>query len=60
MLNYYINIKSSINFCLNSGDMYLSLSTSSLFVSQLIFGDAFVILSAILVPIKSPVTSAVF
>ena len=50
-------------FYLYSGDIYLSLSVSSSFVSELFFGEVFeplVILSAILFPIKSPVASAVF
>ena len=49
-------------FCLNSRDLYFSLSISS-FVSKLFCGEVFedlVILSAILFPIKSPVASAVF
>ena len=50
-------------FCLSSGNVYFSLSISSLFVSKLFCGDVFetlVILSTILFPIKSPVASAVF
>ena len=54
--------------CLSSGDMYLFLcvvnSTSSLLLLLLLLLDGFleilVILSAILLPIKSPVASAVF
>ena len=44
-------------------DIYLSLSISSSFVSELFFGEVFetlVILSAILFQIKSPVASAIF
>ena len=62
------NLNSSIICFLSSGDMYLflgvALSTAT-FVSS--FGNSFVdffetlvILSAILLPIKSPVASAVF
>ena len=49
-------------FCLNSGDVYFSLSSSSSIVSKLNFGvfETLVILSATLFPIKSPVASAVF
>ena len=42
-------------FCLNSGDVYFSLSSSSSIVSKLNFGEVFetlVILSATLFPIK--------
>ena len=49
--------------CLSSGYIYFSLSISSSFVSELFFGDVFdtlVILLAVLFPIKSPFTSAVF
>ena len=51
--------------CLFSGDMYLSfgISISSSFCECNTLGDFFetlVILSAILLPIKSPVASAVF
>ena len=48
--------------CLFSGDIYLTLSIFS-FVSELLCGEVFetfVILSAILLPIKSLVASAVF
>ena len=65
LLNYYINLRLSITFCISSGDTYLSLSISSLFVTayELFWGEVFetfVILSAILLPIKLPVASAVF
>ena len=72
LLYYLINFRSSIFFCLSSWDMYLSLGISlsspifsSLFVtfSKLLCGEVFktfVILFAILLPIKSPVASAFF
>ena len=68
LLYYYTNLNSSIIFCLSSGDMYLFLgvalskSTSvSLFCNSLAdFFETLVILSAILLPIKSSVASAVF
>ena len=67
LLYYYINLRSSIIFCLSSGDIYLSfgisLSRSFLIISELFCGkllETFVILLAILLPIKSPVASAVF
>ena len=44
-------------------DIYLSLSSSSAFIYELFCGEAFathLVLSAILFPIKSPGTSAVF
>ena len=54
-------------FCLFSGDIYLSLGISLSFsfvtVSKLFcckFFETFVILSVILLPIKSPVASSVF
>ena len=67
LLCYYINLRSSIFFCLSSGDVYLSLGislscsfviVSELFCSELL--ETFVILLTILLPIKSPVASAVF
>ena len=67
LLCYYMNLRSSIVFCLFSGDIYLSLgiSLSCLFVtvSELLcwgFFETLIILSAILLPIKSPVAFAVF
>ena len=48
---------------LSSEDIYVSLSVFSSFVSELFFGEVFetfVILSAILFPIKLPVASADF
>ena len=63
----YINLRSSIFFCLSSGDTYLSLgisfSSSLLTVSDLFcckFFETFVILLAILLTIKPAVASAVF
>ena len=62
-----MNLSLSIVFSLSSGDIYLSLgiSLSCLFVtvSELFcckFSETFVILLAILLPIKSPVASAIF
>ena len=60
----YVSFNSSIIFCLSLGEIYLSfgisLLTSSDCISSLYdFFDALVILSAILLPIKSPVASAV-
>ena len=49
--------------CLSSGGIDLFINISSSFVSELTCGeffDTFVILSAILLPIKSPFASAVF
>ena len=64
LLYYYINLRSSIMFCLFSGDICLSVSISvSLSVSEVFWGkflETFVILLAMLLPIKSPVASAVF
>ena len=69
-LYYYINLRSSIIFCLSSrdiylssGDTYLSLGIPLIVVSELFYCEVFetfVILLAILLPIKSPVASAVF
>ena len=63
MLYYYINLRSSIIFCLCIGDIYLSLSIfSSSFISELFFGEVFdtlVTLSAISFPIISTFDSAV-
>ena len=73
-LLYYISLNSSITFCLSFGEIYLSFGISFLtsfecisslcdFFDALVtpFGLGFaVILSAILLPIKSPVASAVF
>ena len=65
ILNYYIKLRLSVTFCLSSGDTWLSLGISSSFVTvyELFWGEVFetfVILSAIFLPIKLPVASAVF
>ena len=52
-LLYYVSFNSSIIFCLSLGEIYLSLLTS-----YSLCGFA-VILSAILLPIKSPVAFAI-
>ena len=62
LLYYYINLRSTIICCLSSEDVYLSLGIS-LFISKLFCGEffqIFVILSAILLAIKSQVASGVF
>ena len=62
-LYYYTNLNSSINCCLFSGDIYLSFGISISFSSCNSLEDFLEILgilSAILLPIKSPVASAVF
>ena len=60
-LLYYISLNSSVIFCLSFGEICLSLGISFDCISSFydIF-DAPVILSAILLPIKSPADSAVF
>ena len=72
LLYCYTNLNSSIICCLSSGDMYLSFFSASIsLLAPSFFGcnsvehakdffDAFFILSAILLPIKSPVASVVF
>ena len=67
LLSYYINLRSLIIVCIPCWDIYLSLgislSCSVIIISGLFCGEilqAFVILLAILLPIKSPVNSAVF
>ena len=67
LMYYYINITSSMIFCLSSRGIYLSflmsLSCSFLTIYKLFCGKIlafFVILSVILLPIKSPVASAFF
>ena len=68
LLYCYTNLNSSIICCLCSGDMYLflgaalstSTSDSSFGNSSVDFFETLVILSAILLPIKSAVASAVF
>ena len=71
---YYISLNSSIIFCLSFGEIYLSfgillLTSFDCIYSLCDFFDALVtsfglgfevILSAILLPIKSPVAAAVF
>ena len=64
-LLYYINLKLSMICCLFSESVYLFFSISILLstVADLFCGEVsenFVILSAILPSIKSPVTSSVF
>ena len=71
-LYYYINLRLLITWCLFSGDIYLSLgislsspifSSSFVTVSGLLYSkifETFVILTRLLLPIKSPVASAVF
>ena len=65
LLYYYINLSSSVSCCLFCGDIYLSfgISISLLASSKLFFEDFFeamVILSAILLPNKSPVAFSFF
>ena len=68
LLYCYTNLNSSIIYCLSSGDMYLflgvALSTSTSVLSfgnsSVDFFETLVILSAILLPIKSPAASAVY
>ena len=65
LLCYYINLNSSIICCFSFGEIYLSFGISLLTSFDCLsslrdFLDALVILSAILLPTKSPVASAVF
>ena len=63
LLYYYINLNSSIICCLSCGDIYLSFDISllaSFGENSLNFFEFLVILSAILLPNKSPIVSAVF
>ena len=72
LLHYYINLRSEIIFCPFPGVVYLSLgiflscsifSISLVTVPKLFCGDVhdtLIILLVILLPIKSPVASAVF
>ena len=69
LLYYYINLNSSIIFCLSYGDIYLSfdislfvylIATDHLVAFYLFFFLILVILSAILSPIRSSVAMAVF
>ena len=60
-LLYYTNLNSSIICCLFSGDIYLSFGISNSFLSVFeLFFEAFFVLSAISLPVKSPFASAVF
>ena len=65
LLYHYINVRSSIIFCLISKDIYHSFGISAplstvleLFCGEVI--ETFVILLAILLQIKAPLASAVF
>ena len=66
IITNYTNLKSLITCCLSLGDMYLSFCTSiSLLASSFCecledFFKTFVVLSAILSPVKSAVASTVF
>ena len=69
LLYYYINLNSLIICCLSCGDIYLSFGILLLasFDCNFVAGnfsedffEEFVILSAILLPIKSPIASDVF
>ena len=62
LLYFYTSLNSSIICCLFAGDMYLSFGASDSSLASLFCGflETLVILSAILLPIKSPVTSAIF
>ena len=63
-LYYYINLNSSIIFCLSCGDIYLSFGISLLAAfecgSLADFFEILVILSAIKFSTRSPLASAVF
>ena len=61
LLYYYINLRSSIVCCVFWGDIYLSLGVS-ISLTELLCGklfEAFVILLENILPIGSPVASAV-
>ena len=61
LLCYYINLRSSVIFCLCSRNIYLFSSfvtLSKLFCGEVL--ETFVILTTFLLPIKSPVPSSVF
>ena len=71
LLYCYTNLNSSIICCFFSGDIYLSFGVSDSLLASLFcnffecnsvqdFFEALVILLAILLPIKSPVPSAIF
>ena len=65
LLYYYTSLNSSIICCLFSGDMHLSFGASDSSLASLFcelvedFFETRVILSVILLPVKSPVASAV-
>ena len=64
LLYHYINIRSLVIFWLFSGDIYFStgISVSNITVSELFGGEIlqmFVILSAILLPVQSPISPGV-
>ena len=58
-LLYYASFNSSIIFCLSLGEIYLSFGITLITSSDCDFFDALVILSIVLLPIKSPVAFAV-
>ena len=65
LLYHYINIRSLVIFWIFSGDIYFSIdiSVSNVTVSELFCGEVLqmsVILSAILLPIQSPISPGVF
>ena len=67
LLYCYINLNLTIIFCLSSGDLYLFSGTSILLIASSFLErssaedfETLVILTAILLPIKSPVASAIF
>ena len=64
LLYYYFNLNSSIIFCLSCGDIYLYSGISLLNAfecsSLSVFFEILAISSAILLPTRSPVASAVF
>ena len=62
LLYYYINLNQLIVFCFSSGDIWLSFGISVSLLESF-WGElfeTFVILSAILLAIESPVTSGFF
>ena len=64
LLYYYINLNSSIIFCLSCGDVYLSFGISLVttfgYGSLVGFFEILLILFAIIFPTKSPVALAFF
>ena len=65
LLYYYINVNYSVICCHSFDEIYLSFGISLLTSFDCIFSlrdffDALIIVSAILLPTKSPVVSAVF